>query len=229
MAEEASGARQELPAWRRQTRGEPSWPAFVALLVAIGLQLVLPDKLALSPKWALPALTGVLMVVLALVNPGRLDRHRPRRRLVALSATGLASAGNAVSGALLVQRIITGSIGDEAGPLLAGGAAIYCTNIVLFSLWYWEFDRGGPGARAEGAHDYPDFLFPQMSDQTLAPRDWEPGYLDYLYLSFTNATAFSPTDVMPLRHWAKLTMLVQSALSLVLIGLVVAREVNILH
>jgi uncharacterized membrane protein len=100
--------------------------------------------------------------------------------------------------------------------------------MVVFSLWYWEFDRGGPGARAEALDPYPDFLFPQMTNPEFSPMDWSPTYFDYLFTSYTNASAFSPTDVMPLTRWAKMLMMVQSATSLVTVGLVIARAVNIL-
>ena len=102
-------------------------------------------------------------------------------------------------------------------------------NVVVFALWYWELDRGGPVARAQATSQYPDFVFPQMLTPELAPTHWESAFVDYLYLSFTNATAFSPTDVLPLSRWAKLTMMVQSAVSLATVALVIARAVNILQ
>jgi uncharacterized membrane protein len=105
---------------------------------------------------------------------------------------------------------------------------VWATNVIAFALWYWEFDRGGPVHRAEGTSQHPDLLFPQMAAPELASPDWEPWFVDYLYLSFTNAAAFSPTDVMPLARWAKLTMLLQSAVSLAVGVLVIARAVNIL-
>jgi uncharacterized membrane protein len=114
-------------------------------------------------------------------------------------------------------------------PLLTTGASVWLTNVIAFGLWYWEFDRGGPVVRAAGTMRHPDLMFPQMASPELAPPDWEPQFVDYLYLSFTNATAFSPTDVMPLARWAKLTMLVQSAVSLAIGALVIARAVNILR
>ena len=117
----------------------------------------------------------------------------------------------------------------DAGSLLFNGGAVWLTNVIVFALWYWEADRGGPAARANARHEYPDFLFAQMTAPEMAPRDWEPRFLDYLYLSFTNATAFSPTDTLPLSRWAKLTMMAQSAVSLVTVALVIARAVNILR
>ncbi len=118
---------------------------------------------------------------------------------------------------------------NPALVLLLSGASIWATNVIAFALWYWEFDRGGPVSRLEGRSPYPDFMFPQMTAMELTPPGWGPRFIDYLYLSFTNATAFSPTDVMPLARWSKLTMLVQSAVSLALGALVIARAVNILH
>ena len=121
-----------------------------------------------------------------------------------------------------------GTEGHVAGPLLANCGAIWLTNVIVFSLWYWEFDRGGPAARANAVVEHQDFLFPQTTAPEMAPADWEPAFTDYFYLSFTNATAFSPTDVMPLSRWAKMAMLVQSAVSLSIGALVIARAVNIL-
>jgi uncharacterized membrane protein len=124
---------------------------------------------------------------------------------------------------------VRGSEDMTAGPLLITGGIIWLTNVIIFGLWYWEFDRGGPVARTNATHQYPDLMFPQMTAPQLAPPDWEPMFADYLYLAFTNATAFSPTDVMPLSRWAKGAMLLQSAVSIVTVALVVARAVNILR
>jgi uncharacterized membrane protein len=134
---------------------------------------------------------------------------------------------NGRSAWVLIRHLVNGQETD-ATRLLASGLAIWITNMIAFSLWYWEFDRGGPGRRSEGIRDFPDFLFPQMQAPDLAPPDWEPSFVDYLFLSFTNATAFSPTDVLPMTQWAKLTMMLQSAVSFVTVLLVIARAVNIL-
>ena len=130
--------------------------------------------------------------------------------------------------AQLIQHLINGSA-QNGNSLLLSGATIWLTNIVIFALWFWEFDRGGPGSRAEALVRYPDFLFPQMQDEHMAAVHWHPNFFDYLYISFTNASAFSPTDVLPLTRWAKMLMLVQSVTSLLTVGLVVARAVNILQ
>ena len=136
---------------------------------------------------------------------------------------------NAGSSVRLVYAIIkTEPFTNDANILLVSGGVIWLTNVIAFGLWYWEFDRGGPVARANAERMYPDFQFVQMASPGLAPPDWEPAFADYLYLSFTNATAFSPTDTMPLSRWAKLAMTVQAAVSIVTVALVVARAVNIL-
>ncbi|MGK3199695.1 hypothetical protein [Amycolatopsis sp. MEPSY49] len=195
----------------------------VATLV---LQVVLPDDMALQPWWLLPAVSGLLVVALLLVNPGRMSQFSAVERVISLLLVAAVTAVNAGSAVTLVYRIAAGTIGDHAGAVLVTGGIVYWTNIVAFSLWYWEFDRGGPGRRAAGRAEFPDLQFPQMADPDLAHQDWEPSYLDYLYFSFTNAAAFSPTDVMPLRIWAKLTMMLQAIVSLVLAVMVVAWAIN---
>jgi len=216
---ERNQAGAQPPAWRRRTRGEHRWPVVVAIAVTIALQLPLPERLMFGPRWLLPGLTTLLVLALLVVNPGRIDRQRRLERSLAIGVVILVSAGNGLSAALLAYRLVEGTADQDAGALLVTGAAIYLTNIIAFSLWYWEWDRGGPAMRAAGTVTHPDFLFPQMSTPDVAPPDWEPTYVDYLYLSFTNATAFSPTDVM----------LLQSAVSLVIVVLVVARAVNVLR
>jgi uncharacterized membrane protein len=149
-------------------------------------------------------------------------------RVVGLGLIAVISAANAWSVALLVDWLISGPNAPNATELLRSGAAVWLTNVFVFALWYWELDRGGPAARSAGRRDLPDFEFAQMTEKSPAPADWEPHLVDYLYLSFTNATAFSPTDVLPLSRWAKLTMMLQSAVSLVTVALVIARAVNVL-
>jgi hypothetical protein len=219
-----------VPAWRRSTRGEHRWPVTISVIVAIVLQLLLPDQLTMHPlpHYLLPVLEGGVLLGLAIANPVRIERRGPFVRWVSIVLILLITTANAASAVLLIQHIIIGRAGTSPAPLLASGAAIWGTNVIAFALWYWEFDRGGPVHRAHGTLQYLDFLFPQMTIDHLVDPDWEPRFVDYLYLSFTNATAFSPTDVMPLARWAKLTMLVQSAVSLSLGALVIARAVNIL-
>jgi len=220
-----------VPAWRRRTRGEQRWPVTLSVIVAIVLQVLLPDTLTTPlPHWLMPALEGALSISLSIANPVRIERRGPVVRAIAVALIVLLTAANAVSAVLLIRGIVEAQKATSfAGPLLASGASIWATNVIAFGLWYWEFDRGGPVHRAEGTREHPDLMFPQMASPELAPPDWEPHFVDYLYLSFTNATAFSPTDVMPLARWAKLTMAVQSAVALAVGALVIARAVNILQ
>ncbi len=222
------GPRGAREAWRRRTPGESRWPAAVATAVAIGLQVALPAELNLSSRYLLPGVEAVLLVALVLINPGRVSRRERPLRWVGLTLIAVASVANAYSAIRLVLGLVRGTEGGSPGPLLTTGSAIYITNIVVFALWYWEFDRGGPAARAHGLDPYPDLMFPQMATPGMADKDWEPQFVDYLYVSFTNATAFSPTDTMPLTRGAKLAMLAQSAVALVTVALVIARSVNIL-
>jgi hypothetical protein len=223
------GGPRHVPAWQRVTPGESRWPASVAILVALVLQVTLPDQLAMTSRWLLPGIELAVLVGLIVAFPARFDRESRMRRLGGLVLAGLLSVANGSSAVLLVTGLVEGRAGQSAGPLFASGVAIWFTNIIGFAVWYWELDRGGPAARAMARHLLPDFLFVQMQSPELAHPDWEPGFADYLYLSLTNATAFSPTDVLPLTVWAKLIMAVQSLVSLLTVALVVARAVNVLQ
>ncbi|MGE5829343.1 MAG: hypothetical protein ACM30G_13450 [Micromonosporaceae bacterium] len=220
------GAAGIVPAWQRRTRGEHRWPAALAVLAAIALQFVLPAELALQPRWLLPAVEIVLFVVLVAASPTRINRESRVLRTLGLLLVLAVGAANAISAGLLGYRIVTGE--TDAPVLLLHGATVWFTNVIVFALWYWEADRGGPAARANGRRPYPDFLFAEMTVPQLVPTDWEPTFVDYFFLSFTNATAFSPTDTIPLTSWAKLTMTAQATVSLVTVALVVSRAVNIL-
>ncbi len=199
------------------------------MLGAIVLQLVLPARLGLQPKALLPGLEAALLVALVVAEPGRLENRHPGLRYGGLALVGLVTSANAISAVLLVAELLRakGETGS-AGALLASGATVYATNILAFGLWYWDVDRGGPVARAYGDQQHPDLLFAQMTSPDLAAPGWEPLLLDYLYVSYTNATAFSPTDTLPLSRWAKTLMALQSTVALVTIALVIARSVNIL-
>lgn len=214
------------PAWRRVTEGESRWAASIALLVAIACQVVLPTEYTWS-RWLIPGIELALLIGSIIVNPNRIDRYSALLRRLNLLVISLLTLANLAAVWRLVNLLVDGKE-TNAKQLLAFGAVIWMTNMIAFALWYWEFDRGGPARRSLGLSQYPDFLFPQMATPGVADKDWEPMFVDYLYLSFTNATAFSPTDVMPLTAWGKLTMLVQSAISCVTVLLVIARAVNIL-
>ena len=221
---------RQLPAWRRHTEGEARWQVALCTAVAIALQVAVPDRLVLlSPSWALPALQGAMLICLVIANPRRINRESRALRAFGLMLAVLISFANAWSLERLAAGLVSGNQHWDAGSLLITGGAIWLTNVIVFGLWYWEFDRGGPVARALGTSPYPDLLFPQMVSPEMAPPHWEPQFADYLYLAFTNASAFSPTDVLPLSRWAKLAMTLQSAISIVTVALVVARAVNILQ
>ena len=186
-------------------RPEPFWPAQASVLAAIALQLLLPKRLTAGPTWLLPALEGALLVGLALATPQKLEHEHRLRRRVALGLTALVSAANITSLALLTHELLHHGT-TQGRELIIAGMLIWLTNVLIFGLWYWETDRGGPGKRAAGQDDPPDFLFVQMNDDHILPADWRPQFIDYLYVSLTNAAAFSPTDTMPLSPAAKSLM-----------------------
>jgi hypothetical protein len=222
LVDQAEGAAAELK------RLDPYWPAQVTLVVAILLSLDLPSKLTLQPFWLLPALEGALLLVLIATTPWDRLRTHPARRYGALVLISIVSAANLLSLVLLAHYLV-GTTGHAGGrQLVLAGAEIWITNVLIFAIWFWELDRGGPQGRALDEMPAPDFLFPQYTEDYLGRWSWRPRYVDYLYTSFTNATAFSPTDTMPLSAWAKMAMLIQSFASLVTLGLIVARAVNIL-
>jgi uncharacterized membrane protein len=228
VAEARAMEERVVPAWRKATQGEHRLPVAAAVAVAIALQLVLPERLVIRPSWLLPSLEGLLIVGLVAANPTRMNRTSTGLRAASVTLIALISLANAWSSAELITGIVNGTSGNHASLLLASGASVYVTNIIVFALWYWEWDRGGPVARAQGVRPYPDFLFPQMGAAHIAPPHWRPNFLDYLYVSFTNASAFSPTDTMPLARWAKMLMLLQSAVALLTMAFIVARAVNVL-
>lgn len=218
-----------LPAWLRPTAHESRLPVSSAILVAAGLQLLLSRQFRLvHPSWLLPALEIALLATMLVLSPLRRARFTAQGRYLSLLLVAIISLDNGFSAVLLDMGLINGTVGSQAGPLLASAGAIYLTNIIAFGIWYWELDRGGPLARAAATRPHPDFLFPQMTQHHLASKEWEPRFGDYLYVSFTNATAFSPTDTMPLPRWSKGLMALQSAIALSTTALVIARAVNIL-
>ena len=163
-------------------------------------------------------------------DPGRIDAPSRAARRVTIALIAVMTIGTIWAAARLIFDIFSGTDASVliATNILGRGAAIWFTNVIVFSLWYWEFDRGGPVARARDADVAPSFAFPENATPELVDEAWLPRYPDYLYLAFTNATAFSPTDTLPIRTWAKMTMMVQSVVSLAIAILVVARAINAL-
>jgi len=202
---------------------EPFWPAQAAVAAALALYLTLPHRLTMGPSWLLPALEVLLLLPLALTTPHRVADEHMRVRRATLALIGTIGAANGLALGLLVHYLLGGGRASGA-DLLVSAVTIWLTNVLVFALWYWELDQGGPGrrTRASGAGD---FRFPQQHGGDLA---WAPGFVDYLYLSFTNATALSPTDTVPLSAWAKLLMMLQALVSLLTLVLVAAHAVNVL-
>ena len=193
--------------------------------INIALRVWLPGEAAVRVPWLLPAIEGALLIVLITSDPtGAAERRRLRR--ISLVLVGLLVAAALWATVVLIADLIKGvGVSENPSELLASGGVVWLGNNLAFSLLYWLMDGGGPRART--LLEVPvDFAFTQQMSPELAPAGWRPVFLDYLHLGFTNATAFSPTDVMPLTHRAKYTMLVQSSVALGLFGLVVARAVN---
>jgi uncharacterized membrane protein len=199
-----------------------------AVLVATILYVGMPHRGRVPGWWLGPVLQLVLLGVLIAQDPGRIDRRSPTLHRLMVTLLVVMTLGIALSVTVLAIDILVAVKGVTATILLGRGAAIWVENVIVFSLWYWQLDRGGPAERAAGAPIPPSFAFPENATPELAPAGWRPAYPDYLYLAYTNATAFSPTDTLPVRRWAKLTMMVQSTLSLVIAILVLARAINVL-
>lgn len=215
------------PAWGAPSHREARWPATLALLVALGIRVALPERVLYGPRWLVPALEASLLIPLTVANPTHMTRESRNLRSLSVALIGLVTTANASALGLVVRSLLRG--GKAGGrELIAAALLIWVTNVLIFALWYWELDRGGPFARMRPDHRQPDFLFPQMTSPQTAPPGWTPEFGDYLYVSFTNSTAFSPTDTLPLTVAAKALMLVQSGTSLVTVALVAARAVNIL-
>ena len=201
----------------------------VAVLAAGVLHQLLPVGFRLSPRWMYPLFLVAFLLVLIVGDPGRIDRQRRWLRVTTGLMIALITAVNAFAATRLILGILRNKSFDTAGQLLAIGAIVWLTNVIAFALWYWDLDGGGAAARATGSSTAtPAFVFPEMTLTEFAPPGWYAQFADYLALSFNTATAFSPTDVSAVRRWAKLMMIAESVISLSLIGLVVARAVNIL-
>ena len=221
-------APHRVPSWLRPGDPESVLPVLIALLAAMALQLAIPKSYTLVPRWPLLLLEALLLFVLVGINPfvmsrrTRVGRHAIRVLLAAITIDNTASA------AMLNYSILTGRVSNEASVLLGSGAAIFVTNIIVFGIWFWELDSGGPFARCNAEKLHPDFMFPQMASPELAPPNWRPLFIDYFYVALTNVMAFSPTDTMPLARWAKMMMTLQAVVAVSTLVLVVARAVNVL-
>lgn len=210
-----------------------------AVIAGITLYLLLPPKLTFGPIWLAPALAGVLLIPLIALRPTKLAESR-LVHAISVSVIAVLNFFNVASFVLLIFDLIDthakGHASISALELLKYGSLVWMTNVIVFALWFWEIDGKGPidrsHQRSANDSDEPDFLFPQMSlDRSRVrgiPEFWKPMFLDYLYLSFTNALAVSPTDTMPLTRTAKMLMLSESLISFLTVALILARSVNIL-
>jgi hypothetical protein len=211
---------------------EPRWPIALTVGAYLTLMIVLrvyqPDRPTLGTRWLVPGLMAALLVAVLLANPETVTaRARWLRRIsnvLILALTAVALGGTAI---LIADLVRGAAVTQNASALLVSGALIWLGNALVFSLIYWQFDSGGPLARFRGDRQYRDFAFTQHMSPELAPPDWRPQYVDYLMLGLTTSTAFSPTDVMPIAIWGKLTMALQSLIALTVVGLVIARAVNV--
>jgi hypothetical protein len=212
-----------------EVRGEPRWPMTLAVVFVIVITWGLKERLSVAPRWAFPAGMAVLLLALIATDPGAITKSSKALRALSISLVALMVLAALSSTALLIRDLILGtSEFSKAVPLLESGASIWVVNVVAFALLYWQFDCGGAAARAHGMPEHPGFAFPQQLNPELAPPDWRPQFVDYLYVGITDAVAFSPTDAMPLAAWAKLAMALEAVISLAILGLVVARAVNVL-
>ena len=207
----------------RHALREPRWPAFVAMLAAAGVYLALPEPISLGPNWLLLAIVGLLLIPIVISAYRRDNRVT---RILTFVANGVITVAMIVSLIHLVQGIPEHLETPQA--LLRSAGLLWVTNILIFALWYWKLDGGGPLRR-----ELPDgmskssFLFPQMTGWGNRDSSWVPNFVDYLFLAFNTSTAFSPTDTAVLSRWAKLATMLQSLISLAIIALLAARAVNI--
>ena len=213
--------------WHKPHEGEHRLAVSLVVVLVITLQFLLPRDLSLGFQRYICGLEALLLISLIALTPRRIGKHHAPTRNLSIALTSIMTISNISSAVKLIDGLVQGTIKD-ANMLLLSGGSIWMANIVIFSLWFWELDRGGPGSRAEARKPVPDFLFPQMTAPEFSEKSWHPRFFDYLYISVTNASAFSPTDTAPLSRWAKILMMVQSLTSLITVGLVIARAVNIL-
>ena len=211
-------------------RGEHWWPVALAIVVATALHVALPAKYRVNPPWIAPAVLLGLLAALIIGDPGRIDRQKPWLRILTGIMIGALTLANLAAAGRLVHDILTNNklYATNATGLLATGGVIWATNVIAFGLWYWDLDRGGAAARAHHPQANPAFIFPEMLHTGYVPATWVPQFVDYLSLGFWTATAFSPTDISAIKPWAKLMMITEAAVSLVIAGLVIARAINIL-
>ena len=208
---------------------EPRWPAAIAVIAVGGLYVALPTYLIIGPRWLFPVIVGALLVPTVITH--RAGKHS-LNRILGFTVTGVVTAGMIASVILLISALPAHK--ESPLDLLLSAASLWFTNILVFALWYWRLDAGGPHGRdSRVGHNDGAFLFPQMAMPSEAKveageQNWSPNFVDYLFLAFNTSTAFSPTDVPVLARWGKILMMLQSLISLTVLALLAARAVNIL-
>lgn len=212
---------------------ESTVPAAVLVVISFALYWLLPGHFRPVPAMVMIVLVLVLVALLLVFVPSRHREVARWQRALVMVVIAAITISNAYDLIRLLEALLSKNQSMTGRELILSAGVIWLTNVIVFGLWYWELDRGGPGRRAAARDDetlkrYPDFQFPQMENPQLAPPHWHPRLIDYVYFSFSNGTAFSATDVMPLSHWAKGLMMVQAGSSLLLVVLVTARAVNVL-
>jgi uncharacterized MAPEG superfamily protein len=220
-----------MPSGQPPRRGERRLPMALAILAAGVLYLFVPEDFRVSEaaRFVYPAFLAVLLAVLVIGDPGRIDRDVRWLRFVTGLIIVTITLATAVSAVRLVVGILQKADFTSPSQLLTIGAVVWVTNVIAFALWYWHLDCRGPAARASGrVATQPAFHFPEQDLVELTGSDWYPQFVDYFAMSFNTATAFSPTDVSAIRHWSKLMLILEASISLTLFALVVARAVNIL-
>ena len=211
-------------------RGEYWWPVALAIVAVVVLHVVLPARYRVQPVWVVPVVLLALLAVMMVGDPGRIDRQKTWLRVLMGIIIAFLTVANLVAALRLVVDILTNNklyANNPAGELAAGGV-IWATNVIAFGLWYWDLDRGGAAARAHHPDRNPAFVFPEMQLTEYVPASWVPRFLDYVFLSFWTSTAFSPSDTLAIKPWAKALMLLEAGTSLGLGALVISRAINIL-
>ena len=212
----------------RPIRLEARWPIMAAVAVMLTITVARPAELRIAPRWVLPAFEAALLALLLSGHPAHLTRRAAGLRALSIGVVAIVLADTLAATVRLVDVLIHGGHAtNSADQLLAAGALVWGANVIAFALLYWLLDSGGAATRTHSPRAHPDFAFPQQLTPEIAPAGWRPQFLDYLYLSLTSSAAFSPTDVMPLVPWAKIAMGAQSLISIAVLGLVIARAVNV--
>ncbi|HSX53061.1 MAG TPA: hypothetical protein VLF90_01685 [Patescibacteria group bacterium] len=208
---------------------DPVWHVQIAMLIAIGFQLALPNQFSVGSSFVLPVIELLLIIALPITTPRQPVYKSLARRVNVIALLSLAGLGNIYSLGVVANELLKGGQVSNGRTLITAAINIYLTNLIIFALLYWEMDGGGPGERQQIAKYEQDFLFPQHQNEAYKHPEWKPTFTDYLYVSSTNAMAFSPTDTMPMSRRAKILMLAQATVSLIAVALVAARAVNILR